>query len=701
MKQNFRGNRGLFILLLLLTIVLNICSLSSVDFQWLQQQELAFFDYAQVRANYTPKEERIVIVGITEEDIRQLQVDTLEDKTLATLLQRIKEQKPIAIGLDVVRDLPVGEGIEQLEEIFRSTPNLYGVGKFTGVKDDPFFHKIDSPPILREKGRVGDVSIMVDNDGVVRRGNLFPTTGENGVPSLGLIVAHRYLVENGYEEKTSPSKDLQIGEVVFPTFEASDGGYLNADAGGYQILMNWYHPPQSLPQVSVTDVLSGNIADDLFKDKIVLIGYYTISVKQDILSTPLRHINNQKTPRSSFGVEIHANLVSYLIGTVMDGQPLLKSVSNAIESVILTVWIVLTGTLVWCLKRIKSPLALFASGLGLAAFIAWLNLELNYQIFLQGWWLPIFPSTAIVITAIATLFYIFRERNLEHIENLELKIKERTNELELALRDLEQQKEQLIEHQEQLVEQQNQLIEQEKLAFLGRLTAGFCHQFKNPLALLKHGFATVVKNIKDSEQSSSTKYKSAPIELLLALQEPIDKLELLFKLILISPSQKKIVWLDTTPNEFVKTVTSSAVRFREKSFSNVIEFNLDSKLDRNFQVPQQLEIPVFNLIENAMDAVLEREKTDSSFKPLIRVQTKMLEGKWQILVRDNGIGISADIEKRIFEPFVTTKSDYKGIGLGLYISQEVMSSLIRGKLLLEVGEETKFKIIIPFFEKNG
>ena len=691
MNPNFRGIRGLIILLALLAIFLSLGPSTLVEVKWWQQLELSFFDSAQIRANQPSHSERIVIVGITEEDIRQLQVDTLTDKTLATLIAKINEQQPKAIGLDVVRDLPIGQGQKQLEEIFHNTSNLYGVGKFTAVENDAFFHLIAPPPILLEKQRVGDVSIMVDHDGVVRRGNLFPTTGENGIPSLGLILAHRYLVESGYTEKTATSGDLQIGEVIFPTFQASDGGYVNADASGYQILMNWYHPPQSLPQVSVSDVLSGKVSDDLFTDKIVLIGYYTTSVKRDILDTPLRHIGHQKTPRSSFGVEIHANLADYLISTVIDGKPLLKAVPDTMEALILTLVIVLTGILVWLLRVIKPPLLLLTAGLALGTIFGWFYSELNYQIFVLGWWLPIFPRTAILVTAVLTLFYIFRERNLQYIENLELKIQERTGELESALRDLEQQKNQLIA-------QQNQLIEQEKLAFLGRLTAGFCHQFKNPLALLKQGFSTVVNNVEQSKSLRSLKEKDPLIRLLLALQEPIDKLELLFKLILISPSQKKIVWLETTPNEFVKSVTSSAVRFCGQSLSSPIEFNLAPQLDQHFSVPQQLEIPLFNLMENALDAVVEREKKDSSFVPWIQVQTNMLQEEWEIIITDNGEGIAPEIQEKLFQPFLTNKSDCQGIGLGLYISQEVMVNLIKGEIGLVSNQNTTFKLIIPFLK---
>ncbi len=44
--------------------------------------------------------------------------------------------------------------------------------------------------------------------------------------------------------------------VIFPRFQQNDGGYINADDSGYQILMNWYHPPQCLPIISLTDLSS-------------------------------------------------------------------------------------------------------------------------------------------------------------------------------------------------------------------------------------------------------------------------------------------------------------------------------------------------------------------------------------------------------------------------------------------------------------
>ena len=142
--NQIRKLKGLLILLLILTTTLKLLNSSTLNVRWLQEQEFAFYDSAQIQAlekSTTPDE--IVIVGITEEDIQNLQTETLDDLTLANLIQNIQIQEPIAIGLDIIRDLPVGKGQQELENIYQSTDNLYGVGKFTGVKDDIYFQKIN------------------------------------------------------------------------------------------------------------------------------------------------------------------------------------------------------------------------------------------------------------------------------------------------------------------------------------------------------------------------------------------------------------------------------------------------------------------------------------------------------------------------------------------------------------------------------
>ncbi len=686
MKFNFlRGRVGLCLTLTLTVVGIN--GFRALGLKWVQRWELSAFDHFSQRQPQELTNERIAIVGITEGDLKQLQASELDDLTLAQLLERIKEQQPRAIGLALIRDLPVPPGTRLLEQVFRTTPNLFGVGKLTELPGDPYFERIDPPPILQEQARVGDVSVMVDGDGVVRRGNLFPTTGESAIPSLGLLLAHHYLKEAGIVETTAPDGALQWGEVAFPIFEANDGGYVGADAGGYQILMNWYYKPQSFPQVSVTDVLDGSVPDGWFRGRIVLIGYYTPSLKKDLFYTPLSGMERGKTPRQAFGVEVHANLAAYLLGTVLDGRPRLRAIPELGEMVLIGLGVFLSGGLVWALKGLKAPLALITAGFGLAAGISLLWFEAYYYLFLLGWWLPVVPAVAgIWLGALLSLLYILRERNLEYIEGLEGQVRQRTEALEAALTELKV--------------KQEQLIEREKLAFLGRLTAGFCHQFKNPLYLLKHGFATVIEGLGADEPGGGENFPLIA-QLLRDLQEPLDKLELLFKLILIPPSQKKVAWLEAAPNELVNSIVESAVKFRvsgsRQSILSQIERQWDPHLQEPRKVPQQLEIPLFNVIENALDAVLTREKEDPDFRPEIQISTHVGDGSWEVAVADNGGGILPGMADKLFEPFTTSKAETEGIGLGLYISREVIER-IGGQISVETEADkgSKFTLTVPF-----
>ncbi len=272
--------------------------------------------------------------------------------------------------------------------------------------------------------------------------------------------------------------------------------------------------------------------------------------------------------------------------------------------------------------------------------------------------------------------------NQEDIESLKVQLRQKTEELETALAELK-------------VKEQ-QLIEQEKLAFKGRLTAGFCHEFKNPLALLKHGFATVIDNL--GEELPEEKKRVLIIQLLKDLQEPINKLDFLFKLILTSPSSKRLALLSASPNVFVSSIIESAFKFRVSASCGSIDpkCHFDPQLNQQRKIPQQLEIPLFNLIENAIDALSQREKQESHYQPSMEIRTHWGKDNWIITVQDNGGGIAPEIADKLFEPFITSKADTDGLGLGLYISQEVMDR-IGGQILLDTfGQSTKFTLIVPF-----
>ena len=108
-------------------------------------------------------------------------------------------------------------------------------------------------------------------------------------------------------------------------------------------------------------------------------------------------------------------------------------------------------------------------------------------------------------------------------------------------------------------------------------------------------------------------------------------------------------------------------------------------------MPQELGRVILNLLNNAFDALREREDG------VVTLATRALENTVEIVVADNGPGIPEDIREKIFEPFFTTKATGEGTGLGLSLSYDIVTKGHGGTM--RVGESSKggaeFVIQIP------
>jgi signal transduction histidine kinase len=112
-----------------------------------------------------------------------------------------------------------------------------------------------------------------------------------------------------------------------------------------------------------------------------------------------------------------------------------------------------------------------------------------------------------------------------------------------------------------------------------------------------------------------------------------------------------------------------------------------------------------NIISNGIDALTEKinEQGSDSIKwqPQIEISTEVVEhtnSEWvSVRIADNGPGIPAEIQKRIFEMFFTTKPVGKGTGMGLAISHQIVTQKHQGELLMwSVPEKgTEFQILLP------
>ncbi len=170
---------------------------------------------------------RIVLVGITENDIRRQGKWPLSDAVLAELLKALSRQNPRAIGVDIFRDLPVPPGREDLDATLVEHPNIIAVMKF-GEGGIP------GPPVLKDSEQLGFNDLLVDPGGIIRRGLLFLDDGETSAHAFALRLALLYLQKEGIRPRADDSHPeyIRLGPQTVKPFEAEDGPYVHADARG-------------------------------------------------------------------------------------------------------------------------------------------------------------------------------------------------------------------------------------------------------------------------------------------------------------------------------------------------------------------------------------------------------------------------------------------------------------------------------------
>jgi len=359
-------------------------------FGLLQSWEWAVFDqYIRLRPQKT-LDNRIVIVGIDEEDLQQANHFIISDASLAKLLNKLKAMQPRTIGLDVYRDLPEEPGHQALIEVFKSTPNLIGIQKVVGK---PGLETVAPPPILAAQGQVGANDLIYDGDNKVRRSFLYITDNQSkkDIWSFSTYLALHYLDAKGITLDEVPGKKdtYKLGKAVFTPFTANDGGYVGADDKGYQILINYRGSRGKFDMVPMRDILKDKVPANWGRDRIILIGYVG-ETSRDLFLTPYSS-GLFTSPEPMSGVEIHANLTSQMINSALEDSTLFKSWNESIEWIWIVLWSGIGATLTWQLRD--------TSGIKYASLRRWISLILmgfilisgTYAAILYHWWLPVVP----------------------------------------------------------------------------------------------------------------------------------------------------------------------------------------------------------------------------------------------------------------------------------------------------------------------
>ncbi|MEG3881067.1 EAL domain-containing protein [Microcoleus sp. herbarium7] len=359
---------------------------------WLQTWELGSFDsLVRLQPDREP-DPRLLIVGISEADIQALGRFPMDDRTIAQTLAKLQKYRPKAIGLDLYRDLPQEPGHRELLAELRA-PNVVAISKLRDAESPG----VPAPPGM-PPDRVGFNDFVLDADGVVRRNLLSVSKADRTtVFSFSVQLALLYFKDWIPQENSSVNpQQINWGKAEFVPLKSDSGGYANLDARGYQILLKYRSANQVARQVSIRQVLSGEIDPSWVKDKIVLIGTTAPSAR-DLFLTPYSPVQKQ-SPKIP-GVLLHAQMLSQILSAVLEGGSLFWVWPEWAEILWTGAWAVLGGAVAW---RVQHPVR--AGLLGGAGSIGLFGI--SFAIFLGGGWVPLVsPALGLAVTGVGVSAY--------------------------------------------------------------------------------------------------------------------------------------------------------------------------------------------------------------------------------------------------------------------------------------------------------
>ncbi|PRM90569.1 hypothetical protein CJ671_01830 [Aliarcobacter cryaerophilus] len=274
----------------------------------------------------------------------------------------------------------------------------------------------------------------------------------------------------------------------------------------------------------------------------------------------------------------------------------------------------------------------------------------------------------ILIIFIITAIFVYRQyfiiklnKRLKNLVNI------KTNRLKIMNKKLATRiKKELDKHQEK----DRILAQQQKMVAMGQMIENIAHQWRQPLSVISTSASglKLKKQLNILEDEEFVKSIEQIVDTAKYLSDTIDDFRYFFK------PQK-----DKTKFSLVKNIEKSLSFLEATLKENLIKVEFDYEDIDIIAYETELMQVFINIINNSKDAFIEKKIKDR----VIFISIKNFPNRILIEIKDNAGGVEDNILDKVFEPYFTTKHQYSGTGIGLYMSNQIIKTHLNGDIFMK------------------
>ena len=434
-----------------------------------------------------------------------------------------------------------------------------------------------------------------------------------------------------------------------------------------------------------------------------LVAYLVSLSRLKIFGFNFSFIINFLVIASVIAITLLRSRISILLKTyVINALIILLSLSDAFEYGLLSaarIYLILIPFFSILYLSLRQTLVIFLCTILCFLIIGYLHhvgiLELPDEYKPDSYVLMLYPwiIISVHISAIAIIILMVTQKFIQTysglISDLELVVKERTENLEYTNQELtsanlklSDQREELKTALNQLQDAQKQLIQSEKMASLGVLSSGIAHEINNPLNFIYGGIMALETYINENLRDHHEK-----MEIMIeGIREGATRTAEIIK------SLNHFSRQDDSPmtQGDIHTIIDNCLMILGNQMKHRIEIHKDFTEKPHVLLCHegQMHQVILNVLMNASQAIED--------KGIITITTRIDKKRLIVVITDTGCGISPKDLPKITDPFFTTKDPGKGVGLGLSITYNIIKEH-GGTLEFESqqGKGTKVIIALP------